>query len=42
MRQSIASIALAAIAVLMVTASVAAADPLDWGHSGTVNGATTP
>ena len=32
MRRSIASLALAAIALLLLTASVAAADPFGWGH----------
>ncbi len=41
MRKSIASLVLATIAVLMVTASVAAADPFGWRHTGTANGATT-
>ena len=38
MRSSIASLALAAIAALAVTAGVAAADPLGWSHSGTAVG----
>lgn len=41
MRKSIASLVLATIAVLMVTASVAAADPFGWRHTATANGATT-
>lgn len=35
MRRSITSLALAAIALLVVTASVAAADPFGWGRHGT-------
>lgn len=41
MRRSIASLVLATIAVLMVAATVGAADPLGWRHSGTAYGATT-
>jgi hypothetical protein len=41
MRKSIASIVLATIAILMVTASVAAADPFGWRHSAMAYGATT-
>jgi cell division septation protein DedD len=38
MRRSITSLVLAAVALLVVTASVAAADPFGWGHQGTTYG----
>lgn len=41
MRRSITSLALATIAVLLVTESVAAADPFGWRNSGSASGATT-
>jgi hypothetical protein len=37
MRRSITSLVLAAVALLVVTASVAAADPFGWGHRGTAS-----
>jgi hypothetical protein len=40
MRRSITSLVLAAVALLVVTASVAAADPFGWGHRGTASGST--
>lgn len=41
MRRSITSLALATIAVLVVTAGVAAADPLGWRHNGTASSVAT-
>lgn len=41
MRRTLTSLALAAIAALVVTASVAAADPFGWVHRGTTSYGTT-
>lgn len=41
MRRSLTSLALAAVALLVVTASVAAADPFGWGRHGTAGTMTS-